>query len=128
MKTKYKILIAQILFYFFSFFLIKTKFVCKRCNVIYNLDLREAIDLHIFIFGKFESEIINSASKLNLTKKKIIIDIGSNIGVQTFQFASQFENSKVYSIEPTNYAYKKLISNLFMLFNCEFQKNYNLFL
>ena len=112
MKTKYKILIAQILFYFFSFFLIKTKFVCKRCNVIYNLDLREAIDLHIFIFGKFESEIIKSASKLNLTKKKIIIDIGSNIGVQTFQFASQFENSKVYSIEPTNYAYKKLISNL----------------
>ena len=111
MNTKYKIFIAKLLFNFFSFF-IKTKFICKRDNINYNLNLDEAIDLYIFIFGKFESEIVDTARKLNLSKKKIIIDIGANIGAQTLQFAKQFKYSKVYSIEPTNYAYKKLINNL----------------
>ena len=111
MNTKYKIFIAKLLFIFFSF-LIKTKFICKRNSINYNLNLEEAIDLYIFIFGKFESEIVDTALKLNLSKKKIIIDIGANIGAQTLQFANQFKYSKVYSIEPTNYAYKKLINNL----------------
>jgi len=111
MKTKYKIFIAKLLFIFFSF-LIKTKFICKRNNINYNLNLEEVIDLYIFIFGKFESEIVDTALKLNLSKKKIIIDIGANIGAQTLQFANQFKYSIVYSIEPTNYAYKKLINNL----------------
>jgi FkbM family methyltransferase len=111
MNTKYKIFIAKLLFILFSF-LIKTKFICKRNSINYNLNLEEAIDLYIFIFGKFESEIVDTALKLNLSKKKIIIDIGANIGAQTLQFANQFKYSKVYSIEPTNYAYKKLINNL----------------
>ena len=111
MNTKYKIFIAKLLYIFFSFF-IKNKFICKRNSINYNLNLEEAIDLYIFIFGKFESEIVDTALKLNLSKKKIIIDIGANIGAQTLQFASQFKYSKVYSIEPTNYAYKKLINNL----------------
>ena len=112
MNTKYKILIAKLIFFFFSLIFNKIKFICKKNNINYNLDLKEAIDLHIFIFGKFENEIADTAYKLNLFKKKIIIDIGANIGAQTLQLANQFKYSKVFSIEPTNYAYNKLIKNL----------------
>ena len=112
MSTKYKILIAKLLFFFLSLILKKNKFICKKNNINYNLDLKEAIDLYIFIFGKFENEIVDTASKLNLFEKKIIIDIGANVGAHTLQFANQFKHSNVFSIEPTNYAYKKLKKNL----------------
>ena len=112
MNTKYKILIAKLIFFFFSLIFNKTKFICKKNNINYNLDLKEGIDLYIFIFGKFENEIVNTAQKLNLFKKKTIIDLGANIGAQTLQFANKFTDSKIYSIEPTNYAFKKLIKNL----------------
>jgi len=112
MKTKYKILIAKFIFIYFYLFFRKTKFICNKNNINYNLNLKEAIDLYIFIFGKFENEIVDTAQKLSLFKKKTIIDIGANIGAQTLQFANKFKDSKIYSIEPTNYAFKKLIKNL----------------
>ena len=34
------------------------------------------------------------------------------MGVHTFNFAEKFKNSKIYSIEPTNYAFNKLIYNI----------------
>jgi FkbM family methyltransferase len=110
MKTKYKVLIAKIIFKFFFFS--KKKIICKKNNINYALDLREGIDFYIFFFGKFESEITNTAYKLKLFKYRTVIDIGSNIGAQTLQFASKFKDSKIYSIETTNYAYKKLIRNI----------------
>ena len=100
-----------------------------RNNINWNLDLSEAIDLHIFIFGKFEIEIVKCAKKLKLNKFNNIIDIGANFGIQTLQIADEFKNSKIFSIEPTNYAYEKLQKNLNL--NKELKKNvktYKLFL
>lgn len=128
MKTKQKIFLAKILYYFINFFLPKQAEI-KRNGINWNLDFSEAIDLHILIFGSFEKEIINCAKKLNLKKFGNIIDIGANFGAQSLQFAKEFDNSLIYSIEPTNYAYDKFMKNLKL--NSDLSKNiksFNLFI
>ena len=128
MKTKQKIFFAKIIFYLLNFFIPK-KIQVSRNNIKWNLDLSEGIDLHIFIFGAFETEIVKCAKKLKLIKFNNIIDIGANFGIQTLQIANEFKNSKIFSIEPTNYAYKKLLKNLNL--NNDLKKNvttYKLFL
>ena len=111
MKTKQKIFLAKIIFKIIRIFFPK-KIKVKRNDIEWNLNLSEAIDLHIFIFGSFEKEITSIAKKLQLQKYNQIIDIGANFGVQSLQFAKNFNNSKIYSIEPTNYAFNKFIKNL----------------
>ena len=128
MKTKQKIFFAKFIFYFLKLFL-PQKIQVLRNNIKWNLDLSEGIDLHIFVFSNFEEEIIKCAKKLELNKFNNIIDIGANFGVQTLQFANEFRNSKIFSIEPTKYAYEKLSKNLNL--NKNLKKNikiYNLFL
>ena len=111
MKTKQKIFFAKIIFKLIRIFFPK-KIKVKRNDIEWNLDLSEAIDLHIFIFGGFEKEIVNIAKNLQFQKYNKIIDIGANFGVQSLQFAKNFTSSKIYSIEPTNYAFNKFIKNL----------------
>ncbi len=111
MKTKQKIFLAKIIFKLIRIFFPK-KIKVKRNNIKWNLNLSEAIDLHIFIFGSFEKEITNIAKTLQLQKYNQIIDIGANFGIQSLQFAKNFTNSKIYSVEPTNYAFDKFIKNL----------------
>ena len=73
--------------------------------------LSEGIDLSIFLFGNFENELILMIEKLS-NKEFDIIDIGANIGVHTLQFAKNYEKAKIYSIEPTAFAYEKLKKNV----------------
>ena len=127
MKTKQKIFLAKILFFFINFFFPKQA-VIKRNNINWNLNFSEAIDLHILIFGTFEKEISECAEKLKLNKFGNIIDIGANFGVQSLQFAKEFNNSLIYSIEPTNYA-AMFMKNLKL--NSDLSKNiktFNLFI
>ena len=121
MKTKYKIFFAKIIFKIISLFLSSKSFKSKRNGITWNLNLSEAIDLHIFIFGNFEPEIIKAAKKLNLENEKVIIDIGANFGVQSLQFAKEFSNSKIFSIEPTSFAFLKMKKNFDL--NNQFSKN-----
>ena len=111
MKTKQKIFIAKVIYRFIRIFFPK-KIRVKRNDIEWSLNLSEAIDLHIFVFGSFEIEITKVAKNLQLKKHNKIIDIGANFGVQSLQFAKNFTNSKIYSLEPTNYAFNKLIKNL----------------
>ena len=112
MKTKNKIFLAKLIYFFLSIFFKKKNIHVKRNKLKWNLDLNEAIDLHIFIFGNFEPEIKNTAKKLGLHKHGVILDIGANFGVQSLQFAKEFTSSKIYSIEPTDYAFSKLKENI----------------
>lgn len=114
MKTKQKIFIASLLSKILIFFLGKYNFQVKRNKINWKLDIREGIDLSIFIFDNFEKSILNIANILLKKKKLDIIDIGSNIGVHTLNFAKKFSTSKVYSIEPTNFAFNKLKKNIFL--------------
>ena len=41
-----------------------------------------------------------------------LFDIGSNMGVHSLRLAKIFKNSTIYSIEPTDFAYKKLLKNI----------------
>ena len=121
MKTKYKILIAKIIYKIISLFKYNKFVLCERSGIKWNLDLSEAIDLHIFIFGNFEPEINNVAQKLKLNNEKLILDIGANFGVQSLQFAKAFSNSKILSIEPTDFAFSKMKKNFDL--NDKFSKN-----
>ena len=113
MKTKHKILFAKIIFFFLSKFKSKNTKVLRN-NIKWNLDLSEGIDLSIYLFGKFEFEIIKAIAKHKLTRKPVFFDIGANIGVQTLQLCNYFENSTVHSFEPTNYAFNKLNNNVLL--------------
>ena len=112
MKTKSKIFIAKIISKLITLF-ISSKQTVVRNEIKWNLNLNEGIDLSIFLFGNSEKKILNS-SKL-LSKKDtplIIIDIGANIGSVSLIMAKKFKDSKVFAIEPTNYAFNKLSTNL----------------
>ena len=84
----------------------------KRNKINWFLELNQGIDLSIFIFGNFEKSILDNAKKLNNQEQLDIIDIGANMGVHSINFARTFPQSKIYSIEPTNYAFNKFLKNL----------------
>ena len=74
--------------------------------------MNEGIDLSLFLLGKFEDSIIEVAKYLIKNKNIDILDIGSNMGVHSLRLAKVFKNSTIYSIEPTDFAYKKLLKNI----------------
>lgn len=111
MKTKHKILFAKIISNLITFFY-KNKVLVKRNDIYWSLNLNEGIDLSIFLFGRFENSILEVAKYLIKNKNIEILDIGSNIGVHSLRLAKIFKNSNIYSIEPTDFAYKKLLKNV----------------
>lgn len=134
MKTASKILIAKILFKILILFGFKKKIIFKRESIKWNLDLSEGIDLSIFLFGSFQENLVKSIEKLILKNKKInffnIIDIGSNIGDKSLCITKnllekKFTKFKIFSIEPTNYAFNKQKLNINL--NPNLKKKINLF-
>ena len=112
MKTKYKIFIAKILSKMLIFFIGKKELIVERNEIKWSLELDQGIDLSIFLFGNFEKSILDNAKKLMQNDHLDIIDIGANLGVHSLNFAKTFKNSKIYSIEPTDYAFEKFEKNL----------------
>lgn len=86
--------------------------VCRRGGHRWELDLREGIDLHIFVFGTFEAEIVNIARQV-VPIGGTILDIGANIGAHTLSFADIVgREGAVYAFEPTDYGFAKLSRNI----------------
>ena len=121
MKTKTKIFFAKIIYCFLLFLIKKRQGIFKRNNINWNLDLSEGIDLSLFLFGSFQKEITRSMIKLiykkNFSTGISIIDVGSNIGDKVLSLGQKlisdnFKKFKIYSIEPTDFAYRKQIVNL----------------
>jgi FkbM family methyltransferase len=111
MKTKHKILFAKIISNLITF-IYKNKVLTKRSGIYWSLNLNEGIDLSLFLFGKFENSILEVSKYLIKNKNVDILDIGSNMGVHSLRLAKIFKNSIIYSIEPTDFAYKKLLKNV----------------
>ena len=111
MKTKYKIYIAKFISFFLKPFFSK-KHVFTRNGIRWNLDLNEGIDLSIFLFGTSEQKIKKLKKIFKLNQKITVLDIGANIGSISLLIAKMFPKCKIYAIEPTNYAFKKLTKNL----------------
>ena len=135
MQTNKKLLLAK----FLSFILLKIfKFeviqIVVRKGINYKLNLRQGIDLSIFIFGSFQNKITSILTKIILNKKNqkffSVLDIGSNIGDKSLSLAKNLLNKKIknfliYSIEPTEFAINKQMENLNL--NKELKKKIRIF-
>jgi FkbM family methyltransferase len=112
MKTKYKIFLAKVLSKLLTTFISKNQTVVRN-KINWSLDLDEGIDLSVFLFGTSERKILNLKKLLSKKNNSLtIIDIGANIGSVSLLLAKTFENSKIFAIEPTDYAFNKLSNNL----------------
>ena len=122
MQTNKKIKLAKILYFILlKIFKFKVTQIVNRKGINYKLNLRQGIDLSIFIFGSFQNKITNILTRIILNKKKqkffSILDIGSNIGDKSLSLAKNLLNRKIknfliYSIEPTEFAINKQKENL----------------
>ncbi|HYJ07846.1 MAG TPA: FkbM family methyltransferase, partial [Polyangiaceae bacterium] len=79
-----------------------------RSGLCWNLDLREGIDLSIYLFGRFEAATVRAYSRI-LKPGDIVLDVGANVGAHTLLLAKCVAPSgRVIAAEPTEYAYAKL--------------------
>lgn len=83
-----------------------------RGGIKWSLNLREGIDLAIFVLGGFEVRTLRKYKQL-VKNGDIILDIGANIGAHTLPLANLVgEHGKIIAFEPTKYAFDKLKTNI----------------
>jgi len=109
--NRLKMRIATLLYSVISIFYGKKPRIVNQNGILFEVDLSEAIDLSLFLFGSFQKHVIKN-ELVSLPKNATIIDIGANFGVMSLQFAKIASEGKVYSFEPTHYALAKLRRNL----------------
>jgi FkbM family methyltransferase len=84
----------------------------RRRGVTWELDLREGIDLVIYVLGAFELETLKTLEALT-PPGSVVLDIGANVGAHTLHLARLVgEHGRVIAFEPTDFAVSKLRANL----------------
>lgn len=83
----------------------------RRHGLTFDVDIREGIDLSLFLFGSFERDILATIKSL-VPSDGTFIDVGANIGALTLPVADYLQHGHVYAVEPTNFAIAKLRNNL----------------
>ncbi len=84
----------------------------RRGGIRWKLELREGIDLAIFLFGIFERRTV-TACRVRLRAGDVALDIGANIGAHTLHLARCVGPSgRVFAFEPTAFAFRKLLTNI----------------
>lgn len=116
MNTRTKLLIARALYWTLTGFRRLGRHNdnarVKRRGIQWQLDLREGIDLAIYVFGYFEYETVRAYCRI-LKPGDTVLDIGANIGAHTLHLARCVSpTGKVIAFEPTAYAYNKLRQNI----------------
>lgn len=109
--TRIKLFFANILYYLVKIFFWKDIQQVNRHGINFELDLNEGIDLHLFLFGNFQKHITENQC-IDINENATIIDVGANTGVISLIFAQKAANGHVYAFEPTDYAIKKMHTNL----------------
>ena len=80
-------------------------------NTKFELDLREVIDSSIYFSGTFEEDVEKNIHSL-VKPGMCVLDIGANVGYHTFRMSKlTIPSGQVYAIEPTSWAYRRLIRN-----------------
>jgi FkbM family methyltransferase len=83
-----------------------------RGGIQWDLDLREGIDLTIFLLGMFERETVLTCRRL-ITPGDVVLDVGANIGAHTLHLACCVgPGGRVVAFEPTDFAFYKLVTNV----------------
>lgn len=84
---------------------------CKRNNLTWSLNLKEGIDLSVYLFGCFEPKT-EKAIRQYVKPGMTVLDIGANVGAHALPLAKYVgPTGRVYAIEPTDHAFKKLLKN-----------------
>jgi len=83
----------------------------SRNQIFWNLDVSQAIDLSIYLTGKFEARTLKDILSC-VSGKSIVIDIGANIGAHTLPIAKALDAGLVIACEPTDWAFNRLIRNI----------------
>ena len=83
----------------------------SRGGIHYEIDLSEGIDLALFLFGNFQSHVLD-CKYFSIPRDAVILDVGANIGTMCLGFAKRVPEGVVLAFEPTEYAYRKLLRNL----------------
>jgi FkbM family methyltransferase len=84
----------------------------RRRGINWDLDLREGIDLTIYLAGAFELDTLSALKRL-VKEGDTVLDVGANIGAHTLHLARLVgPNGRVIAFEPTDFAVAKLRANL----------------
>ncbi|MHC4575295.1 MAG: FkbM family methyltransferase [Planctomycetota bacterium] len=109
--TRIKIFLGQMLYRLVHLIYSEDTRVIIRNEIKYEVDLSEGIDLSLFLFGNFQKHVSENRL-LSLPKDAVIFDVGANFGAMSLQYAKLVPFGRVYSFEPTFYAFSKLKKNL----------------
>ena len=86
--------------------------VVSRRGLTWQLDLTEGIDFSIYLMGGFELKTLALYRAL-VPNGAVVLDIGANVGAHTLPLAQLVgPQGRVYAMEPTTFAFEKLIANL----------------
>jgi len=84
----------------------------RRGGIRWRLDLREGIDLAIYLLGGFEVRTLRQYARL-VKHGDVVLDIGANIGAHSLPLARLVgPHGRVISFEPTAYAHGKQVANI----------------
>lgn len=84
----------------------------ERGGIRWHLDLREGIDLSIYLLGSFEPATVRAYRDI-VQSGDIVLDIGANVGAHTLPLAALVGKAgRVIAFEPTAFAARKLAANL----------------
>ncbi|MCG8306331.1 MAG: FkbM family methyltransferase [Cytophagales bacterium] len=109
--TRLKLFIARILFYLIKPFYGTEKRIITRNGLKFEVDIREGLDLSLFLFGNFQKHVTENRF-ISIPNDAVIVDVGANVGIMSLHFAKRVPNGKVYAFEPTHYAFQKLKRNI----------------
>jgi len=84
----------------------------QRGGIQWSLDLREGIDISIYLLGNFEPRTQRLYRRL-VKPGDTIFDVGANIGSHALPLSLLVGNQgRVFAFEPTEFAYRKLLANI----------------
>lgn len=109
LSTESKIKLARVLYRLLKLAGFKDTQLVTRSGVRFQLDLREGIDLSIFLFGGFQNHVVSVSPGV---PDAVIFDVGANIGAITLPLARRHPSAQLHSFEPTYFALEKFRHNL----------------
>ena len=111
LTTRAKVALANALSSALAIASVKMDRRCRRHGVTFELDLREGIDLSLFVLGEFQSHVLKLIRQF-VPRDGIVVDVGANVGAISLPAAVWLDQGHVYAIEPTDFAFAKLQRNL----------------
>jgi FkbM family methyltransferase len=110
-STQFKIRMASLVLSLLRLVGVQPGRTIVRKGITYDVDLREGIDMHLFLFGSYQSHVVRTVCD-RIAQDPVIIDVGANIGAISLALCADRPDSTIYAFEPTGHAYNKLLRNI----------------